>query len=66
MYGDTPEENGNADIRLYYQGQPGLFLEFTEDNYIERVYLMVQISDDFKAMLIINDYGRAGTTLYLQ
>ena len=63
MYNDSPEENGNCDVKQY---EKGLSLEFTEDNYSERVYLSVYIPEDLQSLVILqDDYGRMGITLKL-
>lgn len=65
MYDDSPPEDGCCTISNYFNGNRGLFLEFTEDNYSWRTYLVLQIIDHDSIIVIKDDYGRASMVLNL-
>lgn len=72
MYDNFPPEMGNSRVSSSYRNdqerecEQGLFLTFTEDNYTEREYLVIQIADDFQSVTVKKDQcGRADTVLNL-
>jgi len=68
MYNDSREERGCCDIKDIYWTEEkgwekGLFLAFTEDNYSEREYLVLQVLNLDTLIVKKDRHGRAGLVL---
>ena len=69
MYHDCPPENGNCEISDTYWDvsaqymRRGLFLNFTSDDYGERIYLSLEVLDLDTLLIVYDDLHREGTLL---
>ena len=65
MYNDSLDEDGCCEHdRFELELNKQLILSFTEDNYGEREYLSLLVSDDFESLQVLNDdYKRKGLIL---
>ena len=65
MYNDSADEDGCCEHdRFELELNKRLILNFTEDNYGEREYLSLLVSNDFQSLYVLNDdYKRKGLIL---